>query len=76
MPLELSQLWSLGLPCSPDVLILPSRLKGFARALGHTLTINPGNLCRGNLGGSYARIIIQRPTREVIEKRESRRSPL
>jgi len=65
VPLELSQMWSLGLPCSPDVLLVPSKLTPFVRGVGSTLAINPGHLCRGNVGGTYARITVNRPRRDA-----------
>ena len=38
-PLELSQLWHVGMPVAPDVLLLPSRLKTFVRQIGDTLVV-------------------------------------
>lgn len=70
VPLELSKLYELGLPCAPDILLLPSKLKTFARPLGSTLAINPGNLCRMNAGGTFAKIAVARPTAATVAKRE------
>lgn len=61
VPLELSQSEALSLPCSPDILLLPSKLKPFARAVAGTLVVNPGTLCRGNIGGTYARLVVAPP---------------
>lgn len=69
-PLELSQLYQLGMTCAPDVLLLPSKLKTFARPLGCTLAVNPGNLCRMNAGGTFAKITVARPTAATAAKRE------
>lgn len=66
LPLELNQLWHLGLPVCPDILIAPSKLKVFSKPVGPTLMINPGNLCRGNIGGTYARLTVFPQTAESI----------
>jgi DNA polymerase alpha subunit B len=61
-PLELSQLWHVGMPVSPDVLLLPSRLKTFIKPVSDTLVINPGTLCRASSGGTYAKLSIMPAT--------------
>lgn len=58
VPVELLQLWHLGMTVTPDVLILPSKLKTFSKALGSCLVVNPGNLCRSNFGGTYAKMAV------------------
>ena len=53
-PLELPQLWHVGMPCAPDVLLLPSRIgKPCVRVLGGTVVVNPGSPA-GNK--SFARV--------------------
>jgi DNA polymerase alpha subunit B len=70
-PLELSQLAATALPVSPDLLLLPSKLKQFTRPLlGGTLAVNPGTLCRANAGGSYAKLLLFPPTRGAMVTRE------
>ena len=61
VPLELAHYGELDLPCAPDILLLPSKLKPFARAVAGTLIVNPGTLCRGNYGGTYAKITVAPP---------------
>lgn len=42
-----------------DVLVAPSRLKAFAKCVdGGAVAINPGLLCRGSCGGTYAEVKI------------------
>ena len=57
VPLEVSRLRGVGMPCSPDVLLLPSRVgTPCARAVGGgTVAVNPGSLARLK---SYARIAV------------------
>ncbi len=66
VPLEMNQLWHLGLPVQPDVLLVPSKLKTFAKARGSCLVVNPGNLTRGNTGGTFARFFIFPPSAEGL----------
>lgn len=73
VPLEMTQMGGTGMAVSPDLLLLPSKLKAFAKtAPGHpgTLVINPGMLCRGNSGGSYAKVLVFPPTRGTLATRE------
>ena len=43
---------------SPDILIAPSKLTHLAKDVQGTLVINPGSLCKGNSGGTYAELSI------------------
>ncbi len=56
-PLEVTQLWHTGMPCSPDVLLLPTRLgRPCVRvAGGGTVVVNPGSLGRNR---SYAKVTV------------------
>jgi DNA polymerase alpha subunit B len=52
---------TLKLPVTPDVLLLPSDLNGFAKLVpacsaggGPTVCINPGRVSKGNSGGTFA----------------------
>ncbi|EDO41269.1 predicted protein [Nematostella vectensis] len=47
------------LPCSPDLLVLPSDLRYFTKNILGSLCVNPGRLAKGQVGGTYARILIQ-----------------
>ena len=57
------------MPCTPDVLILPSKLSPFCCPVldNGSLVINPGHLARANMGGTYAIMDIYPITREVLE---------
>lgn len=43
---------------TPDILILPSVLNRFCGVVGKTLCLNPGQLAKGNSGGTFAGITI------------------
>lgn len=63
VPLEMLQLWHMGLPLAPDVLLAPSKLlKAFSKPIGATLAVNPGTLTVGSRGGTYARLTIFPPS--------------
>ncbi|KAI2497576.1 DNA-directed DNA polymerase [Fragilaria crotonensis] len=62
------QLKCCQMPCRPDVLILPSKLAWFARAVcDSTVVVNPGHLAKGPSGGTYAVMNIHPLDREVLE---------
>lgn len=56
-PLEVTQLWHLGMPCSPDILLLPSKLGVPCCKIsgGGTVVINPGYLARNK---TYAKVTL------------------
>ncbi|CAG8695660.1 1972_t:CDS:2, partial [Scutellospora calospora] len=56
--LDLKNSSSLELKNTPDVLILPSKLKYFAKIIDQVVCINPGYLCKSHAGGTYAKITI------------------
>ena len=64
VPLDSTYLERLSLPdfdTTPtlDVVVVPSKLKAFAKCVdGGAVAVNPGLLCRGNTGGTYAEITI------------------
>jgi len=58
------------LPCNPDVLILPSDLRYFAKDTLGCLCLNPGRLAKGLVGGTYAKVWIK-PTPNHVEKSSS-----
>jgi DNA polymerase alpha subunit B len=43
---------------APDVLILPSKLKHFSKAVDSTLAVNPGHLARASTAGTFAKLTI------------------
>ncbi|RYG52053.1 hypothetical protein EON67_02070 [archaeon] len=56
VPLEYTQLWSMDMPVTPQVLIAPSKMKSFVRGVSDDcVLINPGPLVKGSSGGTYAR---------------------
>mmetsp|Transcript_118648 Transcript_118648/g.232972 ORF Transcript_118648/g.232972 Transcript_118648/m.232972 type:complete len:169 (-) Transcript_118648:94-600(-) len=53
--LDMTRMKNWLLPCSPDIMIVPSRLTCFASSiLDSTVFINPGHLARGLTGGTYS----------------------
>jgi DNA polymerase alpha subunit B len=65
VPLEATWLRHASLPVSPDVLLLPSRMRPFVRALGPTLLVNAGVLVKGSSAGTFARITIHPSSRHA-----------
>jgi DNA polymerase alpha subunit B len=57
------------MPCSPDVLLLPSKLSPFCCPIldNGTLVLNPGHLTRANMGGTYAVMDIYPIARDVLD---------
>lgn len=43
---------------TPDILIIPSQLKLFAKAIEGVICVNPGNIVKGEAAGSFANITI------------------
>lgn len=64
VPLDTSYLSELNIPdiegyATVDILMTPSRLQAFAKSVdGGAVAINPGLLCRGSTGGTYAEVRI------------------
>ncbi|CAG8579660.1 16824_t:CDS:10 [Dentiscutata erythropus] len=56
--MDLKHSSSLELKNTPDVLILPSKLKYFAKIVDQVVCINPGYLCKSHAGGTYAKMTI------------------
>lgn len=59
------------MPLSPDVLIVPSELRYFIKEVIGCVCINPGRLTKGQVGGTYGRLLIQRNTPLADGKRVS-----
>ncbi|RHY34421.1 hypothetical protein DYB32_001339 [Aphanomyces invadans] len=57
-PLDLKYIDQYQLPVRLDVLLLPSVLNRFCGAVQDTLCVNPGQLSKGQAGGTYAEITI------------------
>uniref|UniRef100_A0A8C5GTY1 DNA polymerase alpha subunit B n=1 Tax=Gouania willdenowi TaxID=441366 RepID=A0A8C5GTY1_GOUWI len=47
------------MPFTPDVLIVPSELRYFVKDVEGCVCINPGRLTKGQVGGTYSRMLIQ-----------------
>ncbi|CCH44807.1 hypothetical protein BN7_4376 [Wickerhamomyces ciferrii] len=52
----------------PDILIIPSELRFFARVVKNTLVINPGVFMRPNSSGTLAQITIEKPKIDELTK--------
>ncbi|KAG0297133.1 DNA-directed DNA polymerase alpha subunit pol12 [Dissophora globulifera] len=51
----------------PDVIIVPSRLKGFAKTVDNVVVVNPNQLSKAQSGGTFARLTIHPITQSVLE---------
>lgn len=75
VPLDYTLLDRISMPVAPgtpgiDVLVLPSKLKAFAKiADADTVVVNPGILARGNVGGTYAEMSLPLRAKGVGVKR-------
>ncbi|XP_030000709.1 DNA polymerase alpha subunit B isoform X3 [Sphaeramia orbicularis] len=49
------------MPLTPDILIIPSELRYFIKDVVGCVCVNPGRLTKGQVGGTYGRLLIQRP---------------
>uniref|UniRef100_A0A8C8I4T0 DNA polymerase alpha subunit B n=1 Tax=Oncorhynchus tshawytscha TaxID=74940 RepID=A0A8C8I4T0_ONCTS len=59
------------MPLSPDVLIVPSELRFFIKDVIGCVCVNPGRLTKGQVGGTYGRLLIQRSAPSIDGKRVS-----
>ncbi|XP_041037922.1 DNA polymerase alpha subunit B isoform X1 [Carcharodon carcharias] len=48
------------IPVTPDVLIVPSELRYFIKDVLGCICINPGRLTKGQVGGTYGRLLLQK----------------
>ncbi|BEI86263.1 hypothetical protein CcaverHIS002_0605500 [Cutaneotrichosporon cavernicola] len=65
--LDVTHWHQLRMEKAPDVLVLPSRLKHFAKTVDGTLAINPGHLSRMNAPGTFAKIAIHPSDAKALE---------
>ncbi|XP_055649233.1 LOW QUALITY PROTEIN: DNA polymerase alpha subunit B [Falco peregrinus] len=56
------------LPVTPDVLVTPSELRYFVKDVLGCVCINPGRLTKGQVGGTYGRLYVQREDTEGERK--------
>jgi hypothetical protein len=67
--LDLGKLNNWSMPCTPDILILPSKLAPFARVTSSgCLVINPGLISKGTTGGTFASIQIYPLKNDFIDQ--------
>lgn len=59
------------MPLTPDVLIVPSELRYFIKEVIGCVCVNPGRLTKGQVGGTYSRLLIQRSSPSEDGKRAS-----
>ncbi|KAF9275894.1 DNA-directed DNA polymerase alpha subunit pol12 [Mortierella alpina] len=57
----------LDLKGCPDVVILPSKLKHFAKTVDKVITINPNQLSKAQAGGTFARLTIHPLSQTFLE---------
>lgn len=66
LDLAKSNQWEM--PCQPDILIVPSKLASFAKlVLDRTIVVNPGELTKNTIGGTYATIDVHPMKRETLD---------
>uniref|UniRef100_A0A669DF86 DNA polymerase alpha subunit B n=1 Tax=Oreochromis niloticus TaxID=8128 RepID=A0A669DF86_ORENI len=59
------------MPLTPDVLVVPSEMRYFVKDVVGCVCVNPGRLTKGQVGGTYGRLLIQRSPQSEDGKRES-----
>ncbi|KAI8603184.1 DNA polymerase alpha/epsilon subunit B-domain-containing protein [Dissophora ornata] len=56
----------MDLKTCPDVVILPSKLKGFAKTVDNIVAVNPNQLSKAQTGGMFARLTIHPISESVL----------
>lgn len=59
------------MPLTPDILVVPSEMRYFVKDVVGCVCVNPGRLTKGQVGGTYGRLLIQRSPQSEDGKRES-----
>uniref|UniRef100_A0A8C5A5K6 DNA polymerase alpha subunit B n=1 Tax=Gadus morhua TaxID=8049 RepID=A0A8C5A5K6_GADMO len=59
------------MPLTPDVLVVPSELRYFIKEVIGCVCVNPGRLTKGQVGGTYSRLLIQRSSQSEDGQRAS-----
>uniref|UniRef100_A0A1A8QBU2 DNA polymerase alpha subunit B n=1 Tax=Nothobranchius pienaari TaxID=704102 RepID=A0A1A8QBU2_9TELE len=59
------------MPLTPDVLIIPSELRYFVKDVVGCVCVNPGRLTKGQVGGTYSRMLIQHSASSEVGQRVS-----
>ncbi|KAF0372173.1 DNA polymerase alpha, subunit B [Gigaspora margarita] len=65
--MDLKHSLSLELKNTPDILILPSKLKYFAKIVDRVVCINPGYLCKSHASGTYAKMTIHPLSQKLVQ---------
>jgi len=66
LPLDVSHHQLYKLPVTPDIFIVPSQIRSFAKASNGCVLVNPGHLAKQKAGGTYANMTIRPLTSEEI----------
>ena len=64
---DLGQMKRTRMPCTPDVLIVPSKLSYFAKDVSGCVVINSCSLAKGTTGGTFASISVKPVAMETVE---------
>uniref|UniRef100_A0A8C6KPC0 DNA polymerase alpha subunit B n=1 Tax=Nothobranchius furzeri TaxID=105023 RepID=A0A8C6KPC0_NOTFU len=59
------------MPLTPDVLIIPSELRYFVKDVVGCVCVNPGRLTKGQVGGTYSRMLLQHGASSEVGQRVS-----
>ncbi|XP_061783829.1 DNA polymerase alpha subunit B isoform X3 [Nerophis lumbriciformis] len=59
------------MPLTPDVLVIPSEMRYFVKDVIGCVCINPGRLTKGQVGGTYGRLMVKRTSASADKKRVS-----
>jgi len=66
--LDLTKLDHLKLPCTPDILLVPSKLAPFCKNVLGCMVMNPGFLSKGMTGGTFASMNVHPMERATLEE--------
>ncbi|KAF9417017.1 DNA-directed DNA polymerase alpha subunit pol12 [Entomortierella beljakovae] len=65
---DFNQFDLMDLRVCPDVMILPSKLKSFAKIVDNIVVINPNQLCKAQSGGTFARLTIHPISQDALDE--------
>eukprot|EP01134_Creolimax_fragrantissima_P007842 CFRG7842T1 len=68
--IDYERLDQLEMPTTPDILLIPSNMKYFAKNVSECLAINPGRLTRAKSGGTYTKFVVHAMRRNDIHETE------
>jgi len=64
---DLGQMHKFRMPCTPDILLVPSKLSYFAKDVSGCVVVNSCSLAKGTTGGTFASIVVKPVEREAVE---------